>query len=90
MTKQEFEQRLGKTVSEKDYAKIEEVYTTHPSISETEGKDQIAYLYKTFGMRIIEDMIPTARKAREIEDEIRKTRAQLDHLTEELKELAMK
>ena len=45
MTKQEFEQRLGKTVSE--------------------SKDQIAYLYKTFGMRIIEDMIPTARKARE-------------------------
>lgn len=90
MTKQEFEQRLGKTVSERDYAKIEEVYTTHPSISETEGKDQIAYLYKTFGMRIIEDVIPTARKAREIEDEIRKTRARLDHLAEEMKELAMK
>ena len=53
MTKQEFEKRLGKTVNDRDYAKIEEVYATHPSISETESKDQIAYLYKTFGMRII-------------------------------------
>ena len=55
MTKQEFEQRLGWAVSENEYRKIETVYTFHPSISETAGKDQITYLYKTFGMRIIED-----------------------------------
>lgn len=53
MTKQEFEERLGKTVNDRDYVRIEEVYTYHPSISETEGKNQIAYLYKTFGMRDI-------------------------------------
>ena len=88
MTKQEFEQRLGKTVSEKDYAKIEEVYTTHPSISETEGKDQIAYLYKTFGMRIIEDMLPTARKARELEDEMRKTRTRINTSQETMTDAA--
>lgn len=90
MTKQEFEKRLGKTVNDRDYAKIEEVYATHPSISETEGKDQIAYLYKTFGMRIIEDMLPTARKAREIEGGMRSARMQLGRLSEEYKELAMK
>ena len=90
MTKQEFEKRLGKTVNDRDYAKIEEVYATHPSISETEGKDQIAYLYKTVGMRIIGDMLPTARKAREIEGGMRSARMQLGRLSEEYKELAMK
>lgn len=90
MTKQEFEERLGKTVNGRDYAKIEEVYTMHPSISETEGKDQIVYLYETFGMRIIEDMLPTARKAREIEDGMRSARMQLERLSGEYKELAMK
>ena len=90
MTKQEFEKRLGKTVNDRDYAKIEEVYATHPSISETESKDQIAFLYKTFGMRIIGDMLPTARKAREIEDGIRSERMQLGRLSEAYKELAVK
>lgn len=51
---------------------------------------QARYLYKTFGMRIIGDMLPTARKAREIEGGMRSARMQLGRLSEEYKELAMK
>lgn len=90
MTKQEFEERLNKTVNSTDYEKIEEVYEYHPSISETDGKDQIAYLFKTFGMRIITDMLPTARKAKELEEKIRQARLTLENLKTEYKELSMK
>lgn len=63
MMKNEFEALLGGPVTEKEYSKIEYVYTWHPCISDTEGKHQIAYLYHTFGMRIILDMMDTAEKA---------------------------
>lgn len=53
MTKQEFQKRIGAEISQKDYSIVEHVYTWHPSISEVEGKEQIAELYKSFGMPII-------------------------------------
>ena len=46
MTKQEFQKRIGAEISQKDYSIVEHVYTWHPSISEVEGKEQIAELYK--------------------------------------------
>lgn len=63
--KHEFEEKLGSQVTEEKYKDIEFVYTFHPSISNTEGKTQIAQLYKLGGIRLIRDMIPTARKAAE-------------------------
>lgn len=42
MTKQEFQKRIGAEISQKDYSIVEHVYTWHPSISEVEGKEQIA------------------------------------------------
>ena len=56
MTKQEFQKRIGAEISQKDYSIVEHVYTWHPSISEVEGKEQIAELYKSFGMPIIKNM----------------------------------
>jgi len=70
-------------VKVEDYPKIEYVYNFHPSISETRGKDQIAYLYVMFGMRVIEDMLPTAKLAEEYEAKIRSLRAQLEELNNE-------
>lgn len=67
MTKQEFEERIDGTVSEKNYSIIEKVYTFHPAISNTEGKDQIAQIYKIGGMSIIRDMVKTAEVAAELE-----------------------
>ena len=90
MTRQEFEQRLGWSVSENEYRNIETVYTFHPSISETAGKDQITYLYKTFGMRIIEDMLPTAEQSKVLEEQIRDSKIRLDVLLDEYKALSKK
>ncbi len=70
MMKHEFEERLGKPVTEKEYKDIEFVYTFHPSVSNTEGKTQIAELYKIGGMRLIRDMIPTAKKAQILDEKI--------------------
>ncbi|HCT63891.1 MAG TPA: hypothetical protein DIC60_01200 [Lachnospiraceae bacterium] len=49
--KSEFEALAG-PVSDANYKVIDRVYTFHPSISEVEGKRQIAGLYKSFGMRV--------------------------------------
>lgn len=87
MTKQEFEKRIGRTIPSSDYEKIEVVYTFHPSIDETEGKAQIAMLYGTFGMRVIEDMLPSALKAQELEDKRMALRRQLDEVNEEYRKL---
>ncbi len=85
MLKDEFENMIGKTISAEEYSAIETVYTFHPSISETEGKKQIASLYDTYGIRIITDMLPTANKAREYEEQITKKRHELEELQEEFK-----
>lgn len=80
MMKHEFEEKLGSQVTESEYKDIEFVYTFHPSISNTEGKTQIAQLYKIGGMRLIKDMIPTARKAQELNNKIIAANANLMRL----------
>ena len=87
MTKDEFIQLTDAKVSEQDWDIINVVYTFHPSISETEGKKQIAYLYSNFGMRVIRDMVTTARRAEYLEGCIRQAQSNIDNLTQELKEL---
>lgn len=87
MTKQEFEERIEATVSASQYDLIEEVYTFHPSISNVDGKEQIATIYKMFGMRIIFDMIPTAREAKRLDLEMRRASGVLEQLKSELAEL---
>lgn len=85
MTKQEFADLTKRDFTDTEYATIETVYTYHPSISETEGKKQITSLYETFGIRIITDMLPTANKAREYEEQIARKRYELEKLQEEFK-----
>lgn len=60
MQKQEFEERIERTVTDEQYKVIEEVYMWHPSIRNTSGKDEVAELYKSFGMTIFHDMLPRA------------------------------
>lgn len=60
MMKQEFENLIGKEVSDKDYEVIDRVYTFHPAISETEGKKQIADIYNAGGMAVIRGMLEAA------------------------------
>lgn len=45
MQKQEFEERIERTVTDEQYKVIEEVYMWHPSIRNTSGKDEVTELY---------------------------------------------
>lgn len=87
MLKEEFERRIGETVSDDAYKEIEYVYEFHPSISETCGKDQIATIWMIGKGRIIKDMMNTAREAERIETEIRRTNSKLESLKKELRML---
>ena len=89
MTKSEFEEMIGGSVMDEEYLLIEEVYMWHPAIRNTSGKEEVAELYKSFGIVIFYDMYPRAKKAKDIEDNIRlidKTRAVL---VDQLKQLKM-
>lgn len=75
-------------LTEEDYGTIEHVYMFHPSIPEVNGKEAIARIWMLpGGMRIIRDMVATAEKVREIEDEERKIRAQISQFQSKLNEL---
>lgn len=43
MQKQEFEERIERTVTDEQYKVIEEVYMWHPSIRNTSGKDEVLH-----------------------------------------------
>lgn len=66
MQKQEFEERIERTVTDEQYKVIEEVYMWHPSIRNTSGKDEVAELYKSFGMTIFHDMYCTVGEVLEM------------------------
>lgn len=59
-------------ITDKEYSVIEKVYMFHPSISDKDGKLDIAKLYVDFGWAIIMDMLPRAelmaKKERELAD----------------------
>lgn len=84
MTKEEFTDRVKAingqdvTVSDEDYKIIEYVYNFYPTISETNGKFQIATIYVYGGMAVILDMVSRARRAQELESEIRNKRESLN------------
>ena len=85
--KSEFQERINRAISDRDYAIVETVYTWHPSIDSSTGKDQMAYIYNNFGMRIIHDMLPTAEKAKDLLKRIEKLNAEVKQLREEYRAL---
>lgn len=94
MTRNEFLNHLSDSDTipdDEEYRMIDFVYTWHPSISGSghEGQKQIAYLYSEFGMRIIADMFPTARKAEAIRNKISKAKAQIADYEREFEELSL-
>lgn len=83
VTREEFDQiskdgGFETEITDRDYSIIEFVYQFHPCISETYGKKQIADLVGIYGMRIVKDMLPTARKAKEIEEKMSGYRGQIE------------
>ena len=88
MTREEFERSCievkpqdNKRPTESEYKLIEYVYTFHPSISEVEGKKQIAYLYLSFGMK------PRAELMEKKESELRAAREALKKVQDEIAEI---
>lgn len=97
MTREEFETNLKAIQAqgcmlcmpmptEKEYKVIEHVYTFHPSISETEGKQQVAYLYENFGMSIFRDMEARADYMRAKEGELQKAIAEVEWIRKQMEE----
>ena len=84
MTREEFENHctaiqpnFEKWPTVQQYAAIEYVYNFHPSISEVNGKTQIARLYVEFGMAIINDMQERAMAMEKAEKDLRAAKEQV-------------
>ncbi len=71
MLKREFEERIGREVSDKEYEIINFVYTFHPCISDTDGKAQVVAIYLACGIAPFRCMTQEAQKAKELEEAIR-------------------
>ena len=87
MIKEEFRDLVGLEVSDEDYAVIEKVFQFHPSISEVSGKEEVAKLYKSFGMSVFYDMLPRAEKNCELVRQLRQAQAEADHIKQEMEKL---
>lgn len=85
MMKSEFIERIGSEISDKDYSIVEKVYTWHPAISETDGKEQISILYKTGGMVLINNMLKAAEMMEKLEREKQQIRVKLDKINERIR-----
>lgn len=85
MMKSEFIERIGSEISDKDYSIVEKVYTWHPAISETDGKEQISILYKTGGMVLINNMLKAAEMMEKLESEKQQIRVKLDKINERIR-----
>ncbi len=80
MMKSEFEKLIGKEVTPEDYEKIETVYNFHPSIDNVKGKEQISSLYLSGGMGVIGAMLPGARFARLVDNELQLMRLEIEKM----------
>lgn len=88
MMKAEFEALIGRSLTERDYNDIEMVYTWHPAIKNTMGKDQMVLLYNNFGMSVIKAMIPIAKKMAMLDRERRKLESRMQLIQQREERLA--
>ena len=88
MQKREFEEMIEQPVSDAEYRVIETVYQWHPSVKEVSGKEEVAELYKSFGMAIFHDMLPRAEKARCLEEKLHRAKKEVEQIKEEMETLA--
>lgn len=84
MMKDEFEALIGKEIPQDEYDAIEYVYTWHPHIDATKGKQQMAALYlMPMGYRFIADMLPVARRACAYQKQLDEKRQELEKVQRE-------
>ena len=100
MTREEFYENV-KTISEKEENKlqkpainaamwkdIEKVYLFHPSISSSSGKEDIAFIYYKFGMAVIRDMLPRAKKSEMMEKKLQLLNQERKNVLESMEQIA--
>lgn len=88
MEKREFEKMIEHPVSDAEYKIIETVYQWHPSVKEVSGKEDVAELYRSFGMAIFYDMLPRAERNCELENQLRHAQAEVELIKGEMEELS--
>lgn len=72
-----------------DFKIIKDVYVYHPLFNNIAGKEELAELYKSFGMTIFHDMYPRAHKAKVLEARLDKVQNELRTIKEEIDNLSM-
>lgn len=87
MMKYEFEKIIGKVIPTKEYEIIETVYVYYPGIDHAFGKEQVADLYRVYGLRIFEDLLPRAQAIQGMESRIHDKEKQIEQLKKELTKL---
>lgn len=87
MIKEEFQDMIGQIVSDEDYKVIEKVYQFHPAVNEVSGKEEVAELYKSFGMTIFYDLLPRAERNCDLEKQLRFAQARVRHIEQEMEKL---
>ena len=87
MIKEEFRDLVGLEVSDEDYAVIEQVYQFHPAVSEVSGKEEVAELYKSFGMSMFYDMLARAERNRELKRQLRQVQEDEERIKQEMEKL---
>lgn len=87
MLKTEFQALIDDEITDEDYLIIERVYMNYPGICHTNGKDQVADLYRLFGIKIFLDMLPRAERILHIRDEIRELRYEVLDKEKELEKM---
>ena len=87
MTREEFQDLIGREVSDEDYKIIEKVYNFHPAVNEVSGKEEVAELYKSYGMVVFHDMLPRAERNCELTKQLRQVQAAADRIKQEMEKL---
>ncbi len=87
MLRGEFETLIGKEVTDEEYAVIDKVYTYHPAIKISGGKEQIADIYKTMGIVVIKNMEETADFMIKLKEEINKYTIKINKLNIRIQKL---
>lgn len=88
MQKQEFEKLIENPVTDAEYKVIETVYQWHPSVSNVSGKEEVAELYKSFGITIFYDMYPRAEMACDLEKKLQRAQSEVEKIKEKIKDLS--
>ncbi len=87
MIKEEFQDMIGQIVSDEDYKVIEKVYQFHPAVNEVSGKEEVAELYKRFGLAIFNDLLPRAERSCELIKQLRFAEGRVRHIGQEMEKL---